>query len=80
MDGRPDRKREILGVVTNISEGGLQLESSEAMHPDRMVWITGATFECVGWTRYCNRRANGFLIGVELTRQPYLKDSCDFRD
>lgn len=59
--------------VTNISQGGLQVEMPEPVDVSQMVRISGENFECVGRICYCCREGERFLAGVRFSRRPSVK-------
>ncbi len=66
-------------AVHNVSPGGLQLQAPQAVAVPEVVRLTGETWECLGWTRYCTRQGSKFVVGVEMVGQPYHKESCEYR-
>src|SRR5262249_7406474 len=74
------RGRPIPVTVRNVSDGGLQLQAPEPVAVPEMIRVTGETWECLGWTRYCTRQGSRFVVGVELVGQAYQKDSCEYRE
>ena len=75
---RTGRHRATLATVLNINGGGMQVKISEALAFPQMVRLAGEDWECLGWTRYCVETVDGFVVGIELIRQPYLRNSCQY--
>ena len=66
--------------ILNASDGGFQIDSSEAVPKETLVRVTGESVECFGTVWYCRNRGDRYLIGIQLTRAPHLKDSPDYQE
>ena len=61
--------------VRNISDNGVQLHVSEYVRPGAAAYLTGTEYQCVGSIRYCVPNGQGFLVGLELSREPHFKNT-----
>ena len=66
--------------VTNVSADGVTIELPEAVKAPQMGRLTGNTWQCLGWLRYCNEQRGGFMAGFEFVQDPYPKGSFDPHD
>jgi hypothetical protein len=61
-------------TVRNVSEQGMQLRCEQAIRPGTVVFLTGERYECLGTVRYCVHHDDGYRIGLEFVREPYLRN------
>jgi PilZ domain len=69
----PTGRRVVDVSLTNISQGGVQLEMQEPVEVPQLVQLSGDGFECTGVVCYCHRDGERFLAGVQFSRRPNLK-------
>ncbi len=60
-------------IVRNLSGEGLQIVCHQAIRTGAVVFLTGETYECLGKVRYCVYGEDGYRIGIQFTREPYLR-------
>ena len=48
---------------------------SEYVRPGAAAYLTGTEYQCVGSIRYCVPNGQGFLVGLELSREPHFKNT-----
>ena len=61
--------------VRNISDNGLQLRVSEYVRTGAAAYLTGTEYQCVGAVRYCVPNGQGFLVGLQFSREPHFKNT-----
>ena len=61
--------------VRNISDNGVQLRVSEYVRTGAAAYLTGTEYQCVGTVRYCVPNGQGFLAGLEFSREPHFKNT-----
>ncbi len=61
--------------VRNISDTGVQLHVSEYVRPGAAAYLTGTEYQCVGSVRYCVPNGQGFLVGIQFSREPHFKNT-----
>ena len=61
--------------VRNLSDKGMQLHVSEYVRTGAAAYLTGTQYQCVGSVRYCVPNGQGFLVGLEFSREPHFKNS-----
>lgn len=66
--------------VTNVVAGGLQLKCSKPVVNGTHVKVLGEAMEIVGSIVYCNPDASGYLIGIQMSRDPYEKNCRDYKE
>ncbi len=62
-------------AVRNLSKQGVQVLSPVRLEVPQAVRLSGETWDCVGWTRYCEPAGEDFRIGIEWTERPSRKGS-----
>ena len=67
-------------VVRDASEFGLQLESPLPVPAPGVAKLEGQSLQCVGSTCYCRQEGDHYVVGMHLVRQPYSKNSLDYKD
>lgn len=67
--------RQCSATVRNLGDGGLQLLVSRPLSQGWTAYLTGEMFECVGKVRYCVPEQGGFLVGLEFSHDPYLRNT-----
>ena len=72
-DGVISRKRSV--EVRNISDNGVQVHSRVMAPVGAAAYLTGEHFRCLGTVRYCKSDERGYLIGLELNKEPYDKNA-----
>ncbi len=63
-------------VISNVSQGGLQMRSPEKIAVGSLVSVTGDDFQCLGTVCYCTRGGDGFLAGIQFSKRPMLDSEC----
>ena len=61
--------------VRNISDLGLQMYATEYVQAGAAAYLTGSEFQCVGLVRYCVPNGEGFLVGLEFSKEPHFKNT-----
>lgn len=57
--------------ATDMSDGGMQLQTSTAVPIPSVARLFGRTLECVGYVRYCREEGGKFSLGIEIAGDPY---------
>jgi hypothetical protein len=78
--GSDQRSQEALVEVKNIASDGMQIKIPESVTVGTTVKVSGKTMQCVGVIWYCNAEGDSYLAGIQLSRDPYLKNARDFHD
>ena len=63
--------------VSNLSEHGMQLASTEPLSVGQRAYITGDEFRCVGTVRHCEAAGGRFCVGIEFSHEPNVKNAMD---
>ncbi len=61
--------------VRNISDNGVQMHVPEYVRKGVAAYLTGWEYQCVGSVRYCVPAGEGFLVGLEFSREPHFKNT-----
>ena len=61
--------------MKNISDGGVQLLTRIPIKVGIAAYLTGDEFCCIGRVRYCTDVPNGFLVGLQFSRDPHHKNA-----
>ena len=67
-------RRTAPAVARNVTETGLQLETSLAVPVGTIVRLSGRTLECIGTTRYCRSVGVKYHVGITLDFPAYPKE------
>ena len=57
--------------ATDMSDGGMQLQTSTPVPIPSVARLFGRTLECVGYIRYCRKEGGKFSLGIEIAGEPY---------